>query len=221
MSTRITVVPVVIMAFACAGVAQATPVTFAFEGDITFVSDRDGILGGQVNVGDTFSGSYTFESTTPDSEPHPRFGYYDDAISQIDGQAGGVPFSSPSGSTSYINIRNNEGGLSDSYFAFGDVLIADRAVTFSIQLFGSDTTQLSDDSLLLVPPELTAFSPRLLFLGGSESAGINIQADVSSLVLIPEPHTLTLVVVLALGFAFCGGRIGKRSGHGLCSPFSV
>jgi len=58
-------------------------ITFAFEGDITSVTDRDGILGGQVQVGDTFSGSYTFESTTPDSNPHVRFGYYADAITSV------------------------------------------------------------------------------------------------------------------------------------------
>ena len=43
-------------------------VTWEFAGEITLVRDPDNFLAGAVTVGSPFSGSYTFESATPDSE---------------------------------------------------------------------------------------------------------------------------------------------------------
>lgn len=208
MSTRIKPICTILVTIAIAAPARATLVTWAFEGDITYVSDRDGILLGQVNIGDTFSGSYTFESTTPDSEPHPRVGLYLQAMTELSGQVGGVPFSALPGFDSSIDIRDDSSGLTDKYRALSGAWIANRAVEFSLQLFTDDLSQILDDSLLLDPPALGAFSPRILTLGGSETAGISISADLSSLALIPEPGTLAF---LFLGVAVVARRTSTRS----------
>ncbi len=50
-----------LLAFAPA--ASATPVTLAFEGVITFLEDDYGDLGG-AQVGDSFSGTYTYDDAT-------------------------------------------------------------------------------------------------------------------------------------------------------------
>ena len=44
--------------------AQATLLTFHFEGKVTQVRDSANVLGGSVLVGESFKGSYTFDSVT-------------------------------------------------------------------------------------------------------------------------------------------------------------
>ena len=66
------------------------PITFVFSGELTLVSDRDGVLNGEVEVGARFGGTYTFESTTPDSRPDdPLRGLYEGAITDITGHVFG------------------------------------------------------------------------------------------------------------------------------------
>ena len=55
--------------------ARAVPITYAFSGTITKVTDET--ASGAVKVGDSFSGHFTFESTTPDLFPaDPDTGWY-------------------------------------------------------------------------------------------------------------------------------------------------
>ena len=42
-------------------------ITFHFAGEVTHLTDVNGLLPPDVGVGSSFSGLYTFESTTPDS----------------------------------------------------------------------------------------------------------------------------------------------------------
>lgn len=50
--------------------AWAVPITFEFTGRVTSIVDVDHVLAGDVVVGDTFTGTYTFDSTLPDSYPY-------------------------------------------------------------------------------------------------------------------------------------------------------
>lgn len=52
-----------------ASVIQGALITFEFTGVVTSVTDPDHDLDGLVAAGNTFSGQYTFESTTPDLLP--------------------------------------------------------------------------------------------------------------------------------------------------------
>ena len=68
------------------GVAQARAelITFYFGGEITSVDDPNGTLGGAVQVNDAWSGSYTFESTTPDLYPGtPEIGRYESSAASM------------------------------------------------------------------------------------------------------------------------------------------
>ncbi|MGD2111093.1 MAG: hypothetical protein PVI86_17080, partial [Phycisphaerae bacterium] len=62
------------MLFLLPGVANAALITWEFGGRITSVHDVNDVLGGQVSVGTPFSGSFAFESTTPDSLSGPNTG---------------------------------------------------------------------------------------------------------------------------------------------------
>lgn len=56
--------------------AQASLIYIAIEADVTYVSDTANHLEGNISVGDTISGYYCYESTTPDSNPLSSAGSY-------------------------------------------------------------------------------------------------------------------------------------------------
>jgi hypothetical protein len=56
--------------------ARAEQVCMGLTAKVTFVRDDAGVLGGDVQVGDTISGAYLYESTAPDAAPEPEAGYY-------------------------------------------------------------------------------------------------------------------------------------------------
>ena len=62
------------LALAAAGMAQAAPVTYFFGGQLSWI---DSNLSTAFAIGDGFSGSFTYESTTADSVPgDPNRGFY-------------------------------------------------------------------------------------------------------------------------------------------------
>jgi hypothetical protein len=185
------------------------PVTWEFAGEVTFVSDRSDFLGGAVTVGDPFSGSFTFESTTPDRDPKdPIFGIYLNALSSVSGEAGGVQFSGPLSGTGDIltvtTVINDHPTFHDTYGirAFVDLLGA--PVMFEWSFRARDGAIFSDDSLPVVPPDLALLDTARLELF-SESAPFvgTIGGDIT--LLVPEPGTLCLLTLAAIMIA--KGRI--------------
>ena len=51
-------------------------VTFAYTGIVTSVVDTNNALDSSIFIGQSFSGSYTFDPTTPDSDSRSEFGRY-------------------------------------------------------------------------------------------------------------------------------------------------
>jgi hypothetical protein len=56
--------------------ADAEPITIAFDARVELVEDAGGFLGGAIAVGDRISFVYTYDSTTPDTNPLPPVGDY-------------------------------------------------------------------------------------------------------------------------------------------------
>lgn len=51
--------------------AHAEPICIAITAEVALVDDRGGILAGAINVGDVITGTYVYESTTPDTNSAP------------------------------------------------------------------------------------------------------------------------------------------------------
>ncbi len=100
-----------------AALAQASVVRFTFTGTVTEVSSPVVV---PVKVGNPFTVSYTFETTTPDVEPDPNFGTYLGALISVEGQIGSLPIVFSLGN---IEIRNDS--------ALGDVYIAETGAATS------------------------------------------------------------------------------------------
>ncbi len=178
-----------------APLARAGPVTFEFAGEVTRVVDSDDLLQGVVTVGSPFSGSYTFESKTPDSDPNPRRGIYDDSILGLSGHVARLPFDLRPGAATRIELRDEYSGPNlDSYRVLADVEFAGRPLDFFIRLGDTTGMALSTDLLLVAPPDLGLFSSREFHIfDGSEQLHIVVDGMVQS--LVPEPTTA--VVLLA------------------------
>jgi hypothetical protein len=66
--------------FGTLATAQAAPITFGFTGIVQSVVPA---LSSTFHPGDAFSGSYTFESTTPDTDSSTGLGLYANAITDL------------------------------------------------------------------------------------------------------------------------------------------
>jgi hypothetical protein len=96
--------------------AGASLVTFNFGGHLTLVSSP--ALSSLFAIGDVFSGSFTFESTTPDSNPGPNGGDYEPVDMTFSISVGSLSHSGPllpPPSLPPILIQN---GSSDFYSVF-------------------------------------------------------------------------------------------------------
>jgi hypothetical protein len=104
-----TCVPV--LAIAClAGAARADLVRFTFSGTFDTVS---GPVQAPVQVGQPFTFTYVFDTSTPDSDPAPNFGLYAGAIVSASVTSGSFQFSASPGD---ISVLNN-GFAGDTYTA--------------------------------------------------------------------------------------------------------
>jgi hypothetical protein len=201
-------------AWLCAGWAApcaAAPVTYSFTGSVTqttFVPNDP--FAGAIGIGTAFSGSYTFETTAPDSNPFASNGSYMSfgAPYGFTATIGGFTFA-----TSDVLSINVANGAADQYsvlacaggpFCFGS--------TWSLFLEDLDGTAFASDAQPYPSPLLSAFETALFaFSGFVNDNQVQITGQLNSLVCsagcdpvgtpVPEPGTLILVgtALAALG----------------------
>lgn len=162
-----------------ASAQEADDVTIEISATVAEVEDPDGLLGGAVQVGDTVTGQYTYDASTPDSDS--RFegiGRYRQGSGYgITVDVGGLEFATD---TAYEPARDADGNITESHY-FLEIL-NDRPTilgdmdnylirsyhnrplangTFvehiSWQLDDPTATALSSAALPTTPPDLAAF----------------------------------------------------------------
>ena len=62
------IVAVVVLTL-CAASASAEIIEIGLTDNVTYIDDQGGLLGGQIAIGDIITGSYTYDTSTPDSNP--------------------------------------------------------------------------------------------------------------------------------------------------------
>lgn len=196
--------------------AAAGPITFDFAGSVTSVVPA---LSGTFSPGDTFSGSYTFESTTPDADPSPG-GFYAGAIIGLTFTIG--PYTGTLGLCSSgpcdIFVQDNGFGPCasvDCYFLnvipSGPSVAGVIPTSFQIGLNDFTGLAFSSDALPLTPPDLSLFLP---FFGVNfDSFAFGVEGSITSFTLaspVPEPSTLLLLAAGIAGLTAYGWRRGSK-----------
>lgn len=203
-----------------AGTASAALITFNFAGNVNAVGTP---INSDFHVGDTFQGSYSFNSTAPDGDLRSSVGIYPLANGMF--TVSGKSYVMGGGTAGSINIVSNStvgNGFPDSYVAAftaaGPSVENDTFFPGAFSLSLAGLNHFPTDTLPLTPPSLNGLSGngisfRLNFHTGG---GASVGGEITSLTLgTPSPVPLPGAVVL-----FASGLIGlaavgraRRAGH--------
>lgn len=148
--------------FSGARPAHAATITINITAQVATVDDPSNLLAGAINVGDTITGTYRYDSTTLDSNAAPTVGDYRHSSPPygITVNAGGFVFETdPSNVDFLVEIVNDHGTPpSDNYVlrSFNNLPLSNGALVDHIawQLDDDTATALSSDTLPTVPPTL-------------------------------------------------------------------
>ena len=142
----------------------AEVITINLSAEITQLDDRDGMLNGQLNVGDSISGSYTYDSATPDSSSNPSVGVYwhDSRPYGITLTAGGFVFQSDPCNVEFLVEMVNDYPGRDNYLirSYNNLPLSEGICVEHIawQLNDGLGNAVSSDALPTSPPVLDDWS---------------------------------------------------------------
>jgi hypothetical protein len=206
MKTKIITLAIVTCCWACLNQAQAVPIIIEITGNVTSASGSG--LPGTIYAGVIFSGTYTYDSSTQDSDTDPQRGVYKhDAPYGISITLGGYEFKTAPSHVGQFDmlIMNDDpmGNLWDSYMVFSYENVSVPSLGFEttdIRWYLGDSTHsaLSSSNLPVTAPVLTDWEHNDLEIYGS---GFGIRGTVTQ--VIPEPLTGAL---MAMGAFFLRRR---------------
>ncbi|MGA1840274.1 MAG: hypothetical protein ACMUIU_06570 [bacterium] len=140
----------------------AESITINITAEVAYVDDWGNTLGGVVEVGDIITGEYTYESTTPDTNPLPTVGDYWHTTSPygISLEVNGLVFETDHSDVEFIvEICNNHGTLQDDNYllrSYNNLQLPGGIIVEHIawQLDDPTGTALSSEALPIDPPIL-------------------------------------------------------------------
>lgn len=194
--------------------AHAAPITVNFSGTIDSQFGDSWVEVG-FNIGDTFTGQYTFESTTLGNQSVTNFGGvppermpYPGAILSFTATSNGNTLTSSGDQQNGILIDDNLYGK-DNYFV---VLSSNLGTELYIELRSTNTNLFASQDLPLSLPDISNFDNSAFFrvrtVGGTGGlAWAQGNLDSIQLASVPLPATLWLFLT---GLGLIGVRMQKR-----------
>lgn len=181
------------------GAAWATPITWYFSGELTYVADF-GTLPNDVIVGTPFSGSFSYEPPIPDSLPAV-------ATQSIYGAEAGAlllsvgSYDIVSGDTNRISVTSNGTLSAIDLYALDFQTPFGFAFDWSVGFAHIGEPLWPDTSLPLAVPSLDDFESRTMFADGQS---FSISGVINT--LTPEPMPLTLMLAVLSGLTLRRSR---------------
>jgi hypothetical protein len=193
--------------FLCVPSCYGGLVIVQFTAEVTHVSDDYGLLQGRINIGDTITGTYTYDTSMPDAYPNPsaaRYEYYAPP-SGISVEAGGFLSRSDHDNTAFfVEIEDDAqlvSGTRDTFrlasqnnLPFGSDVFVDKILLGFEDYSGH---ALSNDALPTVAPILTDWPLAEIEMGGYDPEHgrrfFTFEGNITSASLIPEPATFGLL----------------------------
>jgi hypothetical protein len=207
----------ILAVFVCAAPAGAELIIIGITAKVTIATDWDGFLGGAVHEGDIITGTYTYDTSTPDSTPgppHPAEGHYlyDSLPFGISLKIGQLEFKTDPDNVDFVisindNVWGAGSGPPEDYiyiYSVNNLLSPiETPVGYEIwlSLYG-DSSAISGDALPAGAPVLSDWGGALLSISSpynpNQAQQFAITAPLTDAFVIPEPATLGLVALGAL-----------------------
>jgi hypothetical protein len=177
-----------------AGPAQAALLTYHFGGVITSVTDPTAALDGAVKLGDSFSGSYSLDSATPDTYPQNAvLGRYISAGAHMDLNVGSIVVNA-TGDGLLASVWDDDSNWDGFDFTSAPLTVGQVVVDeFGVALTDSTSRAFVSDALP-ASLDMTAFDGRGFSFNGYKPGGGRFFVDGSVTYFVaPEPDMLILV----------------------------
>ena len=197
MKTKVITLALVTCCWACLNQAQAVPITIEITGEVTFIGGYN--TPSTIHVGDSFAGTYTYDSSTIDSGGG---NYWHDAPYGIELSLGGYEFkTAPSHVGQFvISIWDDHvvysGDILDEYRvrSYENSPLSNGVMIDEIRwnLYDNTHTALSSTDLPVTAPVLSEWSTNSLEIYGPGNS-LSIQGTVTQ--AIPEPLTGVLMTM--------------------------
>lgn len=176
--------------------AMADFVQFNFSGAVSHVSTP---LFPALNAGQTLSGSFTYDTATPDSNGSPSIGRYNDAITLLSvnlGPFAGTLGAESPGNNNFVRVVNSSTDTFDVRAPLTGSLVGSyEPLYFRITLKDPSGAVFGDTSLptLTTAPSLSSFATdrfRIVFENGSGIA--KVRGSLTALTAVPLPPAVIL-----------------------------
>ncbi len=188
-----------LMPWCVATSAVAESVTVDVTATVSSVYDPYGVIG-EITPGSTISGSYTYETTTPDQDPYLQVGFYphEPGTGTLNLTMGSYQVVSDPAAPFDMFIDDESMPGFEAYHVNSPAILPSNGVNFygtGIMLEADTGAALQDALLTATPPDLAAFNNRrsIEISGESEMGGqyFNVTADITSLQLASPPTRFT------------------------------
>jgi hypothetical protein len=145
---------------------EEIPIRFVFTGNVIEVYDPENILGGDIEIGDNFSGHFSYDSNAPYKYPDPNI----EAPYGVSVTVNGLNINSEG---FYVGIQNNSydfydsGNVSDSFYFFTDWYSDPAWIDF--RLVDNSASALSNNNVLPNNFNLSSWDENIFTIGGCDN----------------------------------------------------
>jgi len=178
--------------------ARAEVITIAIEATVDWVDDQDNYLEGNITPGDIITGTYTYDSDTPDSEPASTVGdywHYDSPFG-ISVSVGGFDFKTDPASVNFlVEILNNHSISEDDAYmlrSYNNLPLSNGIPVDHISwLLDDDSGQaISSTVLPTTAPIISDWDEQWWGLRLDSDRRFHVQSQVTSAIVVPEPVSI-------------------------------